>query len=76
MIGQCCDRGYWAVVSDNNDMAWDIRRTRTEVIKAMAGPEPPDPVSGESLAGSVRRRFRRDRLFRSSDTGRAGVAVN
>lgn len=40
MKNSYCDQDYWAVVADDNDMAWNIRRTRTEVIKAMAGAGP------------------------------------
>jgi hypothetical protein len=40
MKGQCVDREYWAVVTDTNDWAWHIRRTKTEVIKACVGDEP------------------------------------
>jgi len=40
MKNSFCDKDYWAVVADDNDGAWNIRRTRTEVIKAMAGSEP------------------------------------
>jgi len=39
MKNSFCDKDYWAVVADDNDMAWNIRRTRTEVIKAFCGPE-------------------------------------
>ena len=40
MKNSYCDKGYWAMVADDNDMAWNLRRTRTEVIKSTAGPEP------------------------------------
>ena len=40
MKNSYCDKDYWAVVADDNDTAWDIGRTKTEVIKSIAGPEP------------------------------------
>ena len=40
MKNSYCDKFYWAVVADDNDMAWDIRRTRTKVIQAFAGRDP------------------------------------
>jgi len=38
MKNQYFDKDYWAVVVDDNDMAWDIRRTKTEAIQAFVGP--------------------------------------